>query len=352
MHRRRLLASAASLPLLPLAPRAVAQPDPLNAAPVRGPRGLPYPQRAEVQEFIDGLVQAHGLERGWLERVLAQGRYSEPAERLTTPALVPPAARNWLDYRARNVDERRIRDGVAFFRQHRDTLARMAAQYGVPEAIAVSIIGIETVFGRVMGQFRTIDVLLTLSFDYPRRAALYREELAHFLLMCLEMGLDPTSVRGSFAGAMGMPQFMPGSVRRYAVDFDGDGRVDLTRSTDAIGSVGSFLAGHGWQREHPVHFAARADRSVVETLGRGIRAQYRWADVAALGVSIAPSARLDDDTRVLLLDLPLVTPSGEEATEYRLGTVNMSALLHYNRSYFYGVAVAELGEAIRARSIA
>jgi membrane-bound lytic murein transglycosylase B len=128
--------------------------------------------------------------------------------------------------------------------------------------------------------------------------------------------------------------------------------VDLTRSTDAIGSVGSFLAGHGWQREHPVQFAARADRSVVETLGRGIRAQYRWADVAALGVSIPPSARLDDDARVLLLDLPLVTPNGEEATEYRLGTVNMSALLHYNRSYFYGVAVAELAEAILARSIA
>jgi membrane-bound lytic murein transglycosylase B len=200
-----------------------------------------------------------------------------------------------------------------------------------------------------MGSFRTLDVLLTLSFDYPRRAALYREELAQFLLLCREQDLDPLAQRGSFAGALGLPQFMPGSVRRHAVDFDGDGRVDLMRSTaDAIGSVGSFLSSHGWQRDHAVQFEAQATREVVATLGRGIRAQYRWADVAALGVSIA--GELDDDARVLLLDLDFVTPAGIEGTEFRVGTVNLSALLHYNRSYFYAAAVAEFAAELRLRS--
>jgi membrane-bound lytic murein transglycosylase B len=335
MLRRHLLLATAALAL---GRNAQAQPaaDPLNVAPVRAPRGLPYPQRENVRAFIDEVTAATGLQRAWIERVLAQGRYSEPAERLTTPSLAPPSARNWRDYRARNVDERRVRDGVAFFRQHRNTLARATERYGVPEPIIVSIIGIETVFGRVMGNFRTLDVLLTLSFDYTRRAALYREELTQFLLMCSEMNLDPLTVRGSFAGALGMPQFMPSSIRKFAVD--------------AIGSVGSFLAAHGWERDAPVQFAAHAETSVVEVLGRGIRAQYRWQDVAALGVKI--NGELAPESKVLLLDLPLITASGEEAIEYRVGTANMSALLHYNRSYFYGCAVADLAEAILTRTVA
>jgi membrane-bound lytic murein transglycosylase B len=350
MLRRHLLLATAALAL---GRNAQAQPaaDPLNVAPVRAPRSLPYPQREDVRAFIDEVSAATGLQRAWIERVLAQGRYSEPAERLTTPSLAPPSARNWRDYRARNVDERRVREGVAFFRQHRNTLARATERYGVPEPIIVSIIGIETVFGRVMGNFRTLDVLLTLSFDYTRRAALYREELTQFLLMCNEMNLDPLTVRGSFAGALGMPQFMPSSIRKFAVDFDGKGSIDLANSTqDAIGSVGSFLAAHGWERDAPVQFAAQAETSVVEVLGRGIRAQYRWQDVAALGVKI--NGELAPESKVLLLDLPLITASGEEAIEYRVGTANMSALLHYNRSYFYGCAVADLAEAILTRTVA
>jgi membrane-bound lytic murein transglycosylase B len=349
MQRRRLLLATAAIALAPPA-RSQGAADALNAAPTRAPLSVPYPQREDVRAFIDEVVDATGLERGWIERVLAQGRYSEPAERLTTPSLAPPSARDWRDYRARNVDERRVRDGGAFLRQHRNTLARVHERFGVPEHVVVSIIGIETVFGRVMGNFRTLDVLLTLSFDYTRRAALYREELTQFLLLCREMNLDPLTVRGSFAGALGMPQFMPSSIRKFAVDFDGKGRVDLVNSPqDAMGSVGSFLAAHGWERGLPVQFAAQADAGVVELLGRGIRAQYRWQDVAALGVKIR--GELDPETRVLLLDLPLIMPSGAEAVEYRIGTVNMSALLHYNRSYFYGSAVADLAETILARSV-
>jgi membrane-bound lytic murein transglycosylase B len=143
---------------------------------------------------------------------------------------------------------------------------------------------------------------------------------------------------------------MPGSIRRWAVDFDGDGRVDLRNRDDAVGSVASFLAAHGWQRELPIQFRARADAGVSDVLGRGIVALYPWRDVEALGVSI--DGTLDPDTRVLLLDLPWRTPAGDEGVEHRLGTVNMQALLHYNRSYFYGVAVADLARSIGVRATA
>lgn len=335
MNRRRFVAAASCVTLA--------------ASPFARAQALSYPLRGDVQEYIDAIVAAYGLPRDWVERAIAQGRYSEAAERLTTPANAPPSARNWAEYRARNVDERRVREGDAFLRRHRAALARAAERWGVPESIVVAIIGIETRFGRTMGNLRTLDVLLTLAFDYTRRASLYREELAQFLLLCREQGIDPVAPRGSFAGAIGLPQFMPGSVRRYAVDFDGDGRVDLAASReDAIGSVANFLAAHGWRRDLAVLFPARADASVVELLGHGIVASYRWQDVAALGVTI--DGALPAEVRVLLMDLPYLTSDGVEAVEYRVGTVNASALLHYNRSFFYAAAVAELAQAIERRA--
>lgn len=321
-------------------------------ATVEGPpTAQPYHLRDDVQAFVDDVVQVYGIDRAWVEQAFAQARYSAQAERLTTPSLAPPAARNWIDYRARNVDERRIREGAQFLRDSRAALTRARLQFGVPEEVIVGIIGVETVFGRNTGSFRTLDVLLTLSFDYTRRASLYREELAQFLLLCHEQGLDPLMPRGSFAGALGLPQFMPGSIRRWAVDFDGDGRVDLQHSReDAIGSVANFLAAHGWQRNLPVQMRAQAETAISDLVGRGITALYAWRDLAALGVSI--DGQLDPDTRVLLLDLPYRTADGHEGIEYRLGTANMQALLHYNRSYFYGVAVSDLARAIRLRATA
>lgn len=339
--RRRLLRAAGGAALALTAPVLRAQ----------GTATPPYPQRPEVREFIDELVQRHGLNREFVERTFAQARYSPQAERLTTPGAQPTAARNWIDYRARNVDELRIRDGAQFMRDLRPALARASTMFGVLPEVVAGIIGIETVFGRNTGSFRTIDVLLTLSFDYTRRAAMYREELAHFLLLCQQQGSDPLALRGSFAGAVGLPQFMPGSIRRWAIDFDGDGRIDLSRSReDAVGSVANFLAAHGWQRDLPVQVRARASAEAAAAVGGGIEALARWHDVAALGVSI--DGHLDPDTRVLLLDLPFRSPSGDPAVEYRIGTVNMQALLHYNRSYFYGAAVADLADAIRLRASA
>ena len=307
-----------------------------------------YLLRDEVLEFIDTVTESHRLDRGWLLQVLGQARYDEAAERLTTPGLQPPSARNWREYRARALDENRMREGLVFWRAQRATLERAAEVFGVPAEVLVAIIGIETRFGRHSGTHRVIDVLMTLSFDYTRRAGYYREELAQFLLLCREQSLDPLEQHGSFAGAMGLPQFMPSSVRAHAIDFDGDGRVDVANSVaDAIGSVAHFLARQGWTRDLPVAFSAQASAEVSEVLGSTILALYRWQDLQRLGVTI--DGTLDPDTRVLLADLPFVSESGIEGVEYRVGTANYSALLHYNRSYSYATAVAELAQALRAR---
>jgi membrane-bound lytic murein transglycosylase B len=307
-----------------------------------------YALREDVREFIEALVSGYGIDRGWLKSVIAQARYNETAERLTTPGQLPPSNRNWREYRARALDEQRLREGVAFWRTHRDTLARATEVFGVPEEIIVSILGIETMFGRLAGSHRTLDVLMTLSFDYTRRSAYYREELVQFLLLCREQRLDPLAQRGSFAGALGLPQFMPSSIRAQAMDFDGDGRIDIARSpADAIGSVARFLSVHGWKRDLPVAFTAHASAEVIEVVGATIRALYRWQDMQRLGVTI--DGNLDPDTRVLLADLPFVSTNGIEGIEHRIGTENFSALLHYNRSFFYAASVAEFAQALKAR---
>jgi len=307
-----------------------------------------YPDRPEVGEFIDRVAAEQGMSRDWIRRVLASGRRSEAAERLMTPSLSPPP-RDWQRYRARALDELRLREAATFSRSQQRHLDRAAAEFGVPAEIVVAIIGIETVFGRVMGDYRTLDVLLTLAFDYPRRAAFYRDELAHFLALGHEGRIDALKQTGSFAGAIGLPQFMPSSIRRYAVDFDGDGRIDLTRSAaDAIGSVASFLAQHGWERDRVVMYRATANEAIAALAGGGIVASRPWSELADLGVRI--DGYLLPETPVVLLDLPYPADSGATGFEFRVGTVNLAALLHYNRSYFYGAAVAEFAATLRGRA--
>jgi membrane-bound lytic murein transglycosylase B len=316
-----------------------------TVAPAQASSG--YLARPEVKQFIDELVTTHGFDRTRLERWLRDARYSASVERLMQPPI-PFGQRNWLEYRQRYLDPSRIQAGAAFWQAHRATLARAEEQFGVPAEIVVAIIGVETYFGRITGNFRTLDVFTTLSFDYLRRAEFYRAEFTEFLLLAREQRRDPASYRGSFAGAIGLPQFMPGSIRRWGVDFDGDGRIDLLSSpTDAIGSVANFLVGHGWQRDLPIAFEAEADESIVDALGRGIDAQTTWSTALAAGVVSA--APLSLDTAVLVIDLPLVDSDGQPGRAYRVGTVNFSAILHYNRSYFYATAVTELAAAVRER---
>lgn len=336
MQRRALLLGLAS---------ACALPQHATAADVNGRAS--YVTRAEVQAYIDGLVQTHGFDRAQVERWLSGARYSAEVERLMQPAI-PFGQRNWYDYRARYLDPVRVQGGLAFWQKHAKALARAQTETGVPAEIIVAIIGIETLYGRTTGNFRTLDALATLSFDYLRRADYYRGELTELLLLAREQRVDPASYRGSFAGALGLPQFMPGSIRRWAVDFDSDGRIDLLASpTDAIGSVASFLVAHGWQRDLPIAFTVQASEEIVDRLGRGIRAETPWSSALAEGV--AADALLPLDTPVIVIDLPLVNPDGAAGREFRAGTVNFSALLHYNRSYFYAAAVMDLAAALREK---
>jgi len=310
-----------------------------SAVPAARARAAPYSARPDVQEFVGMLADEQGLPRQWIETIIDSGRHSPAAERLMTPGLTPPP-RDWRRYRAQALDTVRLREAAQFRQTQRPALARAAEEFGVAPEVIVSIIGIETLFGRLMGRFRTLDVLVTLAFDYPRRAAFYRSELAHFLVLGYDGRIDVRRQTGSFAGAIGLPQFMPGSIRRFALDYDGDGRIDLTRSAaDAIGSIGSYLRHHGWQPDKRPMFDATAEPEVAEQLGRGIVADRSWADLAALGVRI--DGYLPPETPVLLVDLPYRRDDGGSGVEYRVGTVNLSALLHYNRSYFYAAAVAE-----------
>ena len=303
----------------------------------------PYLQRAEVRQFIDELTAQHGFERQRVERWFSHARYSPAVERYMQPPMAF-GQRNWLDYRARYLDEPRVHAGAAFVRNHAAAMERAQREFGVPPEIISAIIGIETSYGRITGNFRTLDALVTLSFDYLRRAEYFRQELTEFFLLAREQNVDPLTTKGSFAGALGLPQFMPGSIRRHAVDFDGDGRVDLTSSAaDAIGSVASFLAVHGWQRDTPIMFDVTAEEATVDALGRGINAAVTWSDALAAGVE--GDVPLPLDAQVLVIDLPIVN-AGEVERLYRVGTVNFSALLHYNRSYFYASAVVDLSQAI------
>ena len=303
----------------------------------------PYLLRAEVQQYIDELTAQHGFERQRIERWLSQARYSPAVERYMQPPIAF-GQRNWLDYRARYLDEPRIQAGAAFVRNHQMAMERAQREFGVPAEIIAAIIGVETHYGRITGNFRTLDALVTLSFDYLRRAEYYRQQLTEFFLLVREQNADPLAIKGSFAGALGLPQFMPGSIRRHAVDFDGDGRVDLANSAaDAIGSVASFLVAHGWQRDTPIVFDAIADEATVDALGRGIDAVVTWSDALAAGVEGDVSLPLD--APVLVIDLPVANGADVDRL-YRVGTVNFSALLHYNRSYFYASAVVDLSRAI------
>src|SRR5882672_465757 len=217
----------------------------------RAEAGSGYERRGEVRKFIDELVRDEHFSRATLVRWFSDARYQPKIiAAMQRPLLEPP---KWYEYAPPFLTQARIDEGVTFWHAHESALARAESAFGVPPEIVVAIIGVETFYGRNTGSYRIIDALSTLAFDYPRRATFFRGELREFLLLARSEGLSPLVPKGSFAGALGVPQFMPGSVRRYAIDFDGDGHIDLWRSgDDAIGSVANYLARHDWLRGQPV----------------------------------------------------------------------------------------------------
>jgi membrane-bound lytic murein transglycosylase B len=308
-----------------------------------------------VREFEDDIVARDGFERAQIEDVIKRARLIDSAVQLVKPAP-PGKPKNWRAYSDRFIEPIRINAGIRFWNENADLLARAEATYGVPAEIIVGILGVETIYGRDTGRFRVVDVLTTLAFAYPEapnraeRMAFFRSELENTLLLARKENIDPFSLLGSFAGAVGMPQFMPGNILKYGVDFDGDGIVDLRGSAaDAIGSVANFLVQHGWDRNNtgPAVFPADVAPSLAwQPLLGGLEARYRPAELGGAGV--ATHTALPDGRLYGLVDLQ----NGADPTEYWVANANFFAITKYNRSYFYAMSVVELGRAVRlARGI-
>ena len=299
------------------------------------------PLRTDIETFIGEMVAKHDFDRGFLRHLFRQ---AQPRPAVIRAISTPGTVRPWHEFRANYIDERRISAGLAFWRQHAATLSRARREYGVPEEIIVATIGVETVYGRNIGRFKTIEALSMLAFDYPPRAELFRSELEQFLLLTREAGLDALETRGSYAGAMGIPQFLPSSYRKYAVDFDGDGRPDLWRSVpDAIGSVANYYRSFGWQPDAPVVIEAQVAGDEVENvLGAGIKPHSRIADLKPRG--IVPLSPVDEEAMATL-----VRVEGETGIQHWLGLQNFYVITRYNRSVNYALAVHELAQELRAR---
>ena len=303
-----------------------------------------YAERPEVRAFIAELVERHGFVQGELDWLFSRVRRLEPVLRAIQPPP-PERPRSWEEYRAIFVNERRIAGGVAFWSANRKALERAQREFGVPAQYIVAIIGVETLYGRNTGRWRIVDALTTLAFDYPPRAAYFRDELLNYLLLARDAGTDVFSARGSYAGAIGIPQFMPGSVRRYAVDFDGSGRIDLQKSAaDAIGSVANFLKQHGWQpggeTALPVRLTGEAWRAYAEG---GVEPKHAVAALLRAGVELVGAEEPPADARAALVALE--TPG--RSSEYRLGLQNFYVITRYNRSSFYAAAVADLAHELK-----
>lgn len=307
---------------------------------------LRYDQRPEARAFIAELVAEHGFARRNLIHLFAHARYQPRiVAAMSRPVLSPP---KWYEYAPQFLSRERIDGGLEFWRANAATLARAQSEFGVPAEVIVAIIGVETFYGRNTGSYRVFDALTTLAFDYPRRSDFFRNELKQFLLLARDQKISPLLPRGSYAGASGLPQFMPGSVRAYAVDYDGDGRIDLSdEAADAIGSVGNYLARHDWQPGAPVLTAARVDASASETVLRtldGGLSERRLLDAWArdgVGADALPADPGSDPVGLLMLE-------EAEGPSYWLVFGNWYVLTRYNRSRLYATAVWQLAQALVA----
>ena len=315
-----------------------------------------YAERADALAWADALAARHGLDARWVRAAVGAARRQTRIEQLVLPAA-SAQAKNWQAYHARFVEPVRVRAGLAFWQQHAALLARAEAEYGVPAHLIVGILGVETLYGRDMGSWRVLDALATLAFDFPAahpradaRRAFFADELAQFLLLAQASGADPAHARGSYAGAMGMPQFMPSSWQRWAVDFDGDARVDLWSSTaDAIGSVANYFRAHGWTPGLPTHYPVHLDAARLELaalLAPDIRPSFSVSEMAQHGARV----EVEDEGEAYAGPLALIELHNGPAAapSYVAGTQNFYVVTRYNWSSYYALAVIALGEAVAA----
>jgi membrane-bound lytic murein transglycosylase B len=295
--------------------------------------------RPEIEAFVQEMNLRHGLGTAELRLILRQARVQPDILRAMSAQASP---RPWRRYRPSFVNAERVAGGVRFWNQHAELLARAEREYGVPAEIVVATIGVETVYGRHTGSHRVLDALTTLAFDFPRRAEFFRGELEQFLLLVHEGVVDPLRMRGSYAGAMGVPQFLPSSFRSYAVDFDGDGSRTLwDGAADSIGSVANYYRSFGWQAGRPIAVPARVEgQGYVALAEQGIEPRFDARALAQAGVT--PLADIGSDTAAMLV------LEGESGNEYWLGLNNFYMITRYNRSVNYAMSVFQLAREIRS----
>ncbi|TWO73230.1 lytic murein transglycosylase B [Caenimonas sedimenti] len=328
------------------------RPRPAAAARRAPARGTPYAGREDAMQFADEIAQKRGLDRDWVRAAIGEAQNLAVVSRLMQP---PPAGtpKNWRVYRSRFIDPIRTAAGVKFWRANRATLERAEKEFGVPAEIIVGIIGVESIYGQQMGDFRVIDALATLSFDFPashpraaERVQFFRGELEHFLAWHSKAGTSPLRPRGSYAGAMGMPQFMPSSQARWAVDYDGDQRIDLAGSpADVIGSVANYFKGYGWNPGMPTHYPVRFDTARLDLEGLlvpDILPTFSVASFQAKG-AILEGPALDHKGPLALVELQ----NGADPPQYVAGTENFYVITRYNWSSYYAMAVIELGQEVK-----
>jgi membrane-bound lytic murein transglycosylase B len=349
-------AAAATPPTTPAAtPAKPAAKPAANARAVRSTpqrRGTPYAQREDAMLFADEVASRRNLDGAWVQRMIGQAQNLPVVTRLMQPAP-PGQPKNWRVYRSRFIDPVRIAAGVRFWQENRRTLERAEQEYGVPAETIVGIIGVETIYGQNMGDFRVIDALATLAFDFPtshpraaERTKYFRGELEQFLAWHAANRSDPLRPRGSYAGAWGMPQFMPTSLAQWGVDYDGDKAVDLANSTeDVIGSVANYFKGYGWNPGMPTHYPVRFDPAKLDLealLAPDILPTFTVASFQAKG-AVLEGAALEHKGPLALIELQ----NGGDPPTYVAGTENFYVITRYNWSSYYAMAVIELGREVR-----
>lgn len=299
-------------------------------------------QRDDVAALVEEL-QARGLERDWLVDAMRGAEFQQGV--LDAMAGAAERRLRWDEYRDIFLKPERIQRGVDFIEAHREAFERVEAEFGVPPEVVAAIIGVETSYGQHTGRHRVIDSLSTLAFHHPSRGNFFRGELLAFLEITCEQGVDPGSLKGSYAGAMGYPQFIPSSYRAYAVDFDDDGKRDLWENpVDAIGSVGNYFFEHGWQAGEPIYSEAEGPEvlPVAVTFNRTEPPYESLGMLAGNGIQPAGDEMLDAEQKVV----PLVLDYADDSYRYRLGHDNFYVITRYNHSHLYAMAVTELAEAI------
>lgn len=302
--------------------------------------------KADIKAYAEEVARTRNIPQANVEALLQDARYDATVARLMSPSKTR-IRRSWVTYRNRFIEPVRIKAGIEFWQQHEEQLEHVERDFGVPASVIVAIIGVETIYGRYMGDFRVLDALATLGFRYPdpsrpERSQLFRDQLADLAQLHHEQKLDAYQVKGSFAGAMGLPQFMPGSLLRYAVDGDGDGRIELHNNTaDAIASVAAFLRYHGWVPGLPIFAPVVLPEHADDLVQGGISPTLSWQTLLQHSASVQ-SGQGDtswQDHKLGVIDLK---DEPRNTVEFRTGTPNFFAITHYNRSYFYATAVTEL----------